>query len=95
MSLIDVYMEDDTIMLARIVETLEDGYGVNFLNPTRNRDYFRFDKKVSYIKNESISGYYETSDVTEAGYAEEVDGLYSVLDDSECDEEEDISSDED
>ena len=51
MSLIDVAMEEGEIMLARIVDTLEDGYNVQFLNPTRNEDYFRFDIKTTYKIN--------------------------------------------
>jgi len=91
MSLVDVSMEGGEIMLARIVDTLEDGYNVQFLTPTRNEDYFRFDKKSSYIEKECVSGYYETDDVTVAGYAEEVGGLYSRVDE----DEDEYSDDED
>lgn len=83
MSLIDVSMEDGTIMLARIAEEDEKGYNVHFLTPTRNGDYFRFDKKLSYIEKECVSGFYESGDVTEAGYAEEIDGIYSKLEESD------------
>jgi len=95
MSLIDVAMEEGEIMLARIVDTLEDGYNVQFLNPTRNEDYFRFDKNISYIEKECVSGYYESNDVTVAGYAEEVGGLYSRLDedDEEYSDEDDDCED--
>ncbi len=98
MSLIDVSMEEGEIMLARIVETLEDGYKVQFLTPTRNEDYFRFDKQITFIEKECVSGYYETDDVTMAGYAEEVGGLYSRLDEDEeeySDEDEDCDECED
>lgn len=92
MSLIDVSMDDGTIMLAQIVESYDDGYDVKFLTPTRNRDYFRFDKKPTRIQKECVSGFYETDDVTAAGYAEEIDGLYSQID---SDVEDDYDSDSD
>ncbi len=92
MSLIDVTMEDGCIMLAMIVDSCEEGfYNVKFLNPTRNVDYFRFDKNVTRIQKECVSGFYESNDVTEAGYAEEIDGLYSKINS----DEESVASDED
>ncbi len=96
MTLIDVSMDDGRIMLARIVDSYDEGfYNVKFLNPTRNMDYFRFDKKVTRIQKECVSGFYESDDVTVAGYAEEIDELYSKIDSDEGSVASDRDSDTD
>lgn len=91
MSLIDVSFEDDVVMLARIVDETENGYNVNLLVPTRNSDYYRFEKDKTFVEFESVCGVYDTDDVTAAGYAEEIGGLYSVLDSDYSDAESDDS----
>lgn len=94
MSLIDVKMENGEVMLARIVDVLEHGYEVQFLVPTRSEDYYRFEKDVTFIEYECVDGTYDTDDITAAGYAEEVAGLYSRIDEDEEDYEDDDECDE-
>lgn len=76
--IIDVLVEtedddDNNSQLARIIKKTQSGFKVQFLSeiPILYEDrmrVFRFDKHIVEIEEESVSGYYDTSDIEEAGY---------------------------
>jgi len=76
--LIDVLIEtedddDNNSQLARIIKKTQTGFKVQFLSETPilyedRMSVFRFDKHTEEIGEESVSGYYDTTDIEEAGY---------------------------
>ena len=98
MSLIDVNVEGGHTMIARIIEQQKGGYLVHFLEETRQEGVFKFDTvNPVFVENETVSGFYDTDDLSVAGYVDLGSGKYT-LDDSEYEpsssEEEDESDDE-
>ena len=76
--IIDVLVEtedddDNNSQLARIIKKTQSGFKVQFLSETSilhedKMRVFRFDKHIDEIEEESVSGYYDTEDIEEAGY---------------------------
>lgn len=79
MSLIDVSCEDGSVMLARICEPIDTGYMVQFLEESSD-SVFEFNKNKTMIEKNMISGFYDTDDMTEAGYTEIDSGRYTLED---------------
>ena len=94
MSLVDIECEDGAIMLARILHTHDEGVMVQFLEETRTPDIFKFNKEKTFIPKESITGYYDTDDLTQAGYTEVGDGKYTTIDSDYEPSEEDETEEE-
>lgn len=71
--LIDTEDDENNSQLARIIKKTQSGFKIQFLSETpilyedRMR-VFRFDKHIDEIEEESVSGYYDTGDIEEAGY---------------------------
>lgn len=74
--LIDVLVDsegEDGLHLARIIENTLNGFKIQFLvgtsiNHEDRMEVFRFEKEISEISEDSVSGYYDTNDIEEAGY---------------------------
>ena len=76
--LIDVLIETEdedgnNSQLARIIKKTQSGFKIQFLSETNilyedRMRVFRFDKHTEEIEEESVSGYYDTPDIEEAGY---------------------------
>ena len=105
--LIDVLInsdnDDDKYQLARIIKKTSSGFKVQFLYETSTlyedrMSVFRFEKEVTEIEEESVSGYYDTADIEEAGYIK-IDGVGYVnkedYDDDYIPSESDCGSDSD
>jgi hypothetical protein len=97
MSLIDVNVEGGHTMIARIIEKQKGGYLVHFLEETHQEGVFKFDTvNPVFVENETVSGFYDTDDLSVAGYVDLGSGKYT-LDDSEYEpssSEEDEESDD-
>lgn len=92
---VDEYDCDRTIMLARIVKEYDYKIEIQYLSVTNKRYeehiVHQFDEGITEIYKESITGYYDSSDLEDAGYvyiegtgyliAEDVDDDYSPSDD--------------
>lgn len=90
MSLIDVSCDDGNVMLARILHPRDEGFMVQFLEETSTPNVFKFNKEKEFIEQSSIQGYYDTEDLTQAGYSDMGDGKYTNADsDYEPSDEED------
>lgn len=90
MSLVDVSCDDGSVMLARILHPSDEGFMVQFLEETTTPNFFKFNKEKTFIDKESITGYYDTDDLTQAGYSDAGEGKYTTADsDYEPSEEED------
>lgn len=92
MSLIDVNVECGSQMLARICHPTENGYIVQFLDEYKP-GIFKFDKNRIEIETSSISGFYDTDDMSQAGYTDIGDGKYTQ-DDSDYNPSSDPESEE-
>ena len=90
MSLVDVSCDDGSIMLARLLHPVDEGFMVQFLEETSITNVFKFSNEETSIDKESITGYYDTDDLTQAGYNDTGDGKYTTADsDYEPSEDED------
>lgn len=70
---------------AKIVEEKETTFVIKYLNET-DKLYegcmvFRFDSELSEIDKECVDGFYETSEIEEAGY-EKIDGVGYIMDET-------------
>ena len=112
--LIDVLTEDGCVMLAKIIDRVSDtDIVVKFMNPVKCRYHdmrvYNFNEVGEIVPIESIAGYYDTDDVSLAGYLSiGIDGFIRTCEDktyvpdeseseseSETDSESDGNSDED
>jgi len=102
-TLIDVTVvnEDDEeiIMLAKIVEECQDTYKVRFMVHVKG-DLYNYEDEITEIIKESVSGFYDSTDVTDAGFVKTDEGYHQVDDDddwepAESDEESDEESEDD
>jgi hypothetical protein len=103
--LVDILMENDCVMLARVLGDTEDGAGlrVQFFVPIRKRhngqEMFDYEDEVTEVARESVCGRYESADERAAGYVrvgpdgfiEDIDDAYDYVPDED---EEESSSDE-
>ena len=96
MALVDVQCEDGAIMLARICkEHSDDTVTVQYLEELSASDNtFGFTSSKPRISRGLITGYYDSDDPCEAGYAEVEDGVYTLADSDYEPSEEDESEDE-
>jgi len=102
--LVDVLV-DDVVELARIVDVADTGntYTVKYLQPLKKkyrgeRVYDFSDDSECVIHFENISGYYDSADMTVAGYAydEQARGFIRTADsDSDSDFESESGTDDD
>lgn len=95
MALVDINVQDNGVMLARICYQTDSGYMVQFLEESKP-GIFKFEKTKTEISNEEISGFYDTEDMSQAGYTDIGDGKYTQDDSdynpsSEDESEDDIS----
>lgn len=82
MSLIDVQMDDGSVMLARVCYKEDDGYTVQYLEETKSEGVFKFNKSKIHVDKDSVTGFYDTEDISQVGYSEIGDNRY-VADDSD------------
>ena len=104
-TLVDVLIEEDGTevdQLAKIVGETKKTYQVRFMNPHKSGVY-RYDKEVTEIDKECVSGFYDSTDELDAGFVkveggyqpvEEYDGDYEPSeDDEDTDDESVVESD--
>jgi hypothetical protein len=95
--LIDVLASKDRILLARVEGVQADTYLVRYLSPTKDTaaglPVFRWEKETYTVEHGSVSGFYDTLDLSAAGYTTLEDGTIVKDDDSE--DEDYIPSDSD
>jgi hypothetical protein len=96
--IVDVYCEDDTVQIARIISEIDDSYIVRFLEKNKFNVYDFSDEEVT-VSKDSISGFYDTDDLQETNMYMKVQHGYELLDDSDdetfvCSESDDESEDE-
>ena len=96
--IVDVYCEDDTVQLARIIEENDDSYIVQFLEKNKHSVY-DFSEEGVTISKDSVSGFYDTNDLQETNLYMKVQHGYELLDDSddetfECSESDDDESED-
>ena len=97
--IVDVYCEDDTVQIARIINEIDDSYTIHFLEKNKYNVYDFSEEEVK-VSKDSISGFYDTDDLQGTNLYVKVQHGYELLDDSDdetfqCPEsEEDESEDE-
>lgn len=97
MSLVDVQCSDGAVMLARICEEHpeDDTVTLQFFEETSASDNtFGFTNQKTRLSRKSITGYYDSDDVSDAGYVEVDKGVYTLADSDYEPSEEDESEDE-
>lgn len=70
MSLVDINYDDNSVMLARIIHAIDDGFMIQLFEETSTPNIFKFNREKTFIPQDSIIGYYDTDDPTQAGYSE-------------------------
>jgi len=96
--IVDVYCEDDTVQIARIISEIDDSYIVQFLEKNKFNVYDFSDDEVT-VSKDSISGFYDTGDLQETNLYMKVQHGYELLDDSDdetfvCSESDDDESED-
>ena len=85
--LIDVLGSKGRILLARVEGVQADTYLVRYLVPTKDTvsglPVFRWEKETYHVEHVSVSGFYDTDDLSVAGYTTLEDGTIVKDDDSE------------
>ena len=106
--IVDILLEDDVIMLAKVVETLENSFKVKYFVQTKkiygDQKIYDYEDIVNEVDKECVSGYYdENEDESAAGFTHikgvgfvrnEDDSEYEPDEESEDDEDEDEDEDE-
>ena len=91
--IIDIEYDDGTVNIAKIIDDIDNEYVVKEL--VSDAGMFRFSRFSRTVPKESVSGFYDTTDLTETGlFAEIENGYYETLD-SEYEYETDSESDTD
>lgn len=85
-------------LLARVENVTAEAYTVRYLSPTKKlyqgQVVYRWDEQTENVPHESISGFYETDDITQAGFVVYDNGTI-VKDDGSDTDEDYVPSDED
>ena len=84
-------------LLARVEKVSAEAYTVRYLSPTKKlhqgQVVYRWDEQTENVPHESISGFYETDDITQAGYVVYDNG--TIVKDEDSSDEDYVPSDED
>ena len=84
-------------LLARVEKVTAETYTVRYLSPTKKlhqgQVVYRWDEQTENVPHESISGFYETDDITQAGYVVYDNG--TIVKDEDSSDEDYVPSDED
>jgi hypothetical protein len=91
--IIDVFCEDGTTQLARIVTETPDSYVVNFLEKGA-QGFYNFTNEPEKISKDSVSGFYDVDSLEKTNLFMKVPLGYVPFDDSE-DEDYECSGDDD
>lgn len=74
--LIDVVMDDEEVMLAKIVDESDTTYKVKYLNLVKDGTLYKYTREIYEIEKECVSGFYgEEDDEEDAGFTR-VEGGY-------------------
>ena len=97
--IVDITCEDDTIQIAKIIHEHGDMYAINFLEQKKPGVY-DFSKDTELVPKDSVSGFYDVSNLEDTGLYYKSGNGYELFDDSEdedytCSDSEESESDED
>ena len=102
-TLVDVNIVDEdnneTSMLAKIVEEGQDTYKVRFMVHVKG-DLYNYEDEITEIEKDSVSGFYDSTDERDAGFIKTMEGYQPMDDDdnwepSESDDESESESESD
>lgn len=92
--IVDVEYDDGITDVARIIRDELDFYVISTLEYSGN--FCKFDEEYIAVPKESISGFYDTTDLEDTGLFRKLsNGVYESLDESDPDFEYDEDEDED
>lgn len=92
--IIDVYCEDDSIQIAKIIDDCNECYNVIFLEET-TKGIYNFSTEIISIPKESVSGFYDVENLEETGIYSKIPNGYELYDEDEdfiCDSESDTET---
>lgn len=82
--IVDIQFEDGDVSIAKILSETEDNYEVCFLLKDLHKDLYYFDTQSEIVPRESVSGFYDVSNLEDTGlYTQVDDKYYETGDDSD------------